>query len=110
MPSSSSGGRGRSRSLSKMREERWDIRREGRSWGREALARYALAPEKIEMIGGKLLASDDERSLFWLTRVTPDDRAPRASHRRGRENRHGDRQACANRGHARTSLLILQSV
>ena len=44
-----------------MREKRWDIRREGRSWGREALARYALAPEKIEMIAGKLLASDDER-------------------------------------------------
>ena len=44
-----------------MREKRWDIRREGRSWGREALARYALAPEKIEMVGGKLLASHDER-------------------------------------------------
>jgi hypothetical protein len=44
-----------------MRVKRWDIRREGRSWGREALARYALAPEKIEMIAGKLLASDDER-------------------------------------------------
>src|SRR5436190_15644796 len=47
--------------LSKMREKRWDIHREGRSWGREALARYALAPEKIEMVGGKLLASHDER-------------------------------------------------
>ena len=44
-----------------MDEKPWDIRREGRSWGREALARYALAPEKIEMIRGKLLTSDEER-------------------------------------------------
>lgn len=40
----------------------WDIHREGRAWGNgEAWARYDLAPEKLEMIGGKLLWSDEER-------------------------------------------------
>lgn len=44
-----------------MSEERWVIGREGRAWGREAMSRYALTPEKIEMVGGKLLWSEDER-------------------------------------------------
>jgi hypothetical protein len=40
----------------------WDIRREGRAWqSGEALPRYDLAPEKIEMIGGKLFWTDAER-------------------------------------------------
>jgi len=40
----------------------WDIRRVGRSWSRaEAPGRYALAPEKIEMVEGRLLWDDDER-------------------------------------------------
>jgi hypothetical protein len=40
----------------------WDIRREGRAWGGdEALPRLELAPEKIEMTGGKLFWSDEER-------------------------------------------------
>lgn len=40
----------------------WDIRAEGRAWtGNEGLARYALTPEKLEMIEGKLLWSDEER-------------------------------------------------
>ena len=40
----------------------WDIRREGRAWrSGEALARFDLAPEKIEMIGGKLFWDDEER-------------------------------------------------
>lgn len=40
----------------------WDIRREGRAWrGDEAQSRYALTPEKIEMIKGKLFWSDEER-------------------------------------------------
>ena len=43
--------------MAKMSQERWDIRREGRAWEDEALARYSLTPEKIEMVGGKLLAS-----------------------------------------------------
>ena len=41
--------------------EDWDIRREPRAWQSEALQRYALAPEKIEMVAGKLFWSDDER-------------------------------------------------
>jgi hypothetical protein len=40
----------------------WDIRREGRAWrAGEAHARYELTPEKIEMIGGKLFWSEEER-------------------------------------------------
>lgn len=40
----------------------WDIRRKGRAWaGGEALPRYELTPEKIEMIGGKLFWTDEER-------------------------------------------------
>ena len=39
----------------------WNIRREGHAWGDEALSRYSLTPEKIEMVGGKLLWSDEER-------------------------------------------------
>jgi hypothetical protein len=40
----------------------WDIRRAGRGWsGDEAMARFALTPEKFEMLGGKLFWSDAER-------------------------------------------------
>lgn len=42
-------------------EAAWDIRRAGRAWGPEALARYELTPEKIEMFDGRLLADEDER-------------------------------------------------
>jgi hypothetical protein len=32
----------------------WDIRREGRVWhAEEAMARYQLTPEKIEMVKGR---------------------------------------------------------
>jgi hypothetical protein len=44
-----------------MPEPRWDIRREGRAWGAEAMARYELAPEKIEMVRGKLFDSERDR-------------------------------------------------
>ena len=40
---------------------RWDIRREGHAWGAEALDRLELAPEKLEMIDGKLYWDDKER-------------------------------------------------
>ena len=33
----------------------WDIRRAGRAWGSEAMARYQLAPETIEMVNGRRL-------------------------------------------------------
>jgi hypothetical protein len=40
----------------------WDIQREGRSWKRgEVRARYELAPEKIELIEGKLFWSEEDR-------------------------------------------------
>ncbi len=45
-----------------MEEVQWDLRLEGRVWqGPEAMARYQLTPEKMEMIGGKLFWSDEER-------------------------------------------------
>ena len=40
----------------------WDIQREGRAWrAGEGLERYALTPEKIELIDGKLLWDDEAR-------------------------------------------------
>jgi len=43
-------------------EVTWDIRRVGRAWmGDEGMQRYALPPEKLEMVRGKLLWSDEER-------------------------------------------------
>ena len=38
-----------------------NIGREGRAWTDEAVERYERTPEKIEMFGGKLFASDEER-------------------------------------------------
>jgi len=39
----------------------WDIRRKGRAWRSEALSRYELTPEKIEMVDGKLFDTDKQR-------------------------------------------------
>lgn len=40
----------------------WDIRRGGRTWSvDEALERFALVPERIEMMDGRLLLDDEER-------------------------------------------------
>ncbi len=40
----------------------WDIRREGRAWrGAEAMQRYELTPEKMELIHGKLFWTDEDR-------------------------------------------------
>ncbi len=44
-----------------MSEPQWDIRREGRAWSDEGYERFALTPEKFEMIDGKLFWSDEER-------------------------------------------------
>ena len=45
-----------------MRDSEWDIRREGRAWeGDEAMQRYQLTPEKMEMIRGKLLWDEEDR-------------------------------------------------
>ena len=45
-----------------MSDIRWDIRREGRAWkGDEAMSRYSLAPEKIELIRGQLFWDDEQR-------------------------------------------------
>ncbi len=43
----------------------WEIRSEGRSWvAGEALPRYGLTPEKIEMVRGKLFNNDEERIMM----------------------------------------------
>ena len=40
----------------------WDIRRAGRAWtGGEGLQRFALTPEKFEMVDGRLFFDDEER-------------------------------------------------
>jgi hypothetical protein len=39
----------------------WDIRRKGRAWRAEALSRLKLAPEKFEMVDGRLFWSDRQR-------------------------------------------------
>ena len=40
----------------------WDIRRKGRAWkGKEVRQRYYSAPEKIELIEGKLFWSEEDR-------------------------------------------------
>ena len=48
-----------------MTKQTWDIRGEGRSWrGEEAWERFQLTPEKIELIDGKILWSDEDRELL----------------------------------------------
>jgi hypothetical protein len=43
----------------------WDIRRDGRAWtADEAMGRYALTPEKVEMWRGRLLWSDTDRLVL----------------------------------------------
>jgi len=45
-----------------MSEPRWDVRSEGRAWGKdEAWERLELTPEKFEMADGKLFWSDEDR-------------------------------------------------
>jgi hypothetical protein len=39
----------------------WDIQRGGRAWGAEALSRYQMTPEKTEMVGGRLYATEEDR-------------------------------------------------
>lgn len=39
----------------------WDIQRNGRAWGGEAMSRYEMTPDNTEMLGGKLYATEEER-------------------------------------------------
>jgi hypothetical protein len=66
--------------LPDQKEVVWDIRREGRSWVvGEAMARYFLTPEKLEMVDGKLLDTDEDREtlLGMLLENVGADRAVR---------------------------------
>jgi hypothetical protein len=61
-----------------MTRPKWDIRNEGRAWGKdEAWARFVLTPEQIEMVKGKLLSTEQDReTLLALLRENVDaDRA-----------------------------------
>ena len=42
----------------------WNIRRKGRHWRKEAMDRYQLTPEKIEMVDGQLFYNDTKRLLL----------------------------------------------
>lgn len=42
----------------------WDIRRQGRSWGKKSHARYQLTPKKIELIQGKLFWTERDRLIM----------------------------------------------
>ena len=45
-----------------MSKPQWDVRNEGRPWSKqEAWERFALLPEKNELIEGQLTGSDNER-------------------------------------------------
>lgn len=45
-----------------MENGEWRIGRKGRAWtGGEAMERYELTPEKLEMVEGRLLWSHEER-------------------------------------------------
>jgi hypothetical protein len=51
--------------VTEMADSDWDIRRDGRTWtGEEGLRRYALTPERFELIEGKLFSSDEERRVL----------------------------------------------
>ena len=48
-----------------MTKPKWDIRNEARAWGKdEAWARFVLRPEKIEMVEGKLLWTEQDRETL----------------------------------------------
>jgi hypothetical protein len=42
----------------------WNIGRTGRSWRSEAMRRWTLTPEKIEMVDGKLFDTDEQRLVM----------------------------------------------
>ena len=48
----------------KASEVDWNIRRRGRAWRKDALRRWELAPEKIEMVRGKLFYTKEQRLVM----------------------------------------------
>ena len=55
----------------------WDIQRDGRAWGDEAISRYQMTPERTEMVGGRLYGTEDER-LTMLALLLEDVGADKA--------------------------------
>ncbi len=48
-----------------MEEVQWDLRPEGRAWqGPEAMVRYQLSPEKIELIEGRIFGTEHGRIMM----------------------------------------------
>ena len=63
-----------------MTKPKWDIRNEGHAWAKdEAWPRFVLRPEKIEMVEGKLLSTEQDREtlLALLLENVGADRAVR---------------------------------
>jgi hypothetical protein len=63
-----------------MRDDEWDIRREGRRWSpQECRQRFDLTPEKFELIEGQLFWSEEDRInlLALLLENVGTDRAVR---------------------------------
>jgi hypothetical protein len=50
--------------MAKATAVRWNIQRKGHAWQKEALERWELTPEKIEMAHGKLFCTDEQRILM----------------------------------------------
>lgn len=44
----------------------WDIQRDGRAWGDEAMSRYQMTPEKTEMAGGRLYGTEERLTMLAL--------------------------------------------
>ena len=42
----------------------WNIKRKGRHWRKEAMDRWELTPEKIEMVDGQLFDTKQQRLLM----------------------------------------------
>ena len=43
---------------------KWNVQLEGRPWGEEGLSRFNMAPNKIDMVQGKLFANDSQRATM----------------------------------------------
>lgn len=69
----------------------WDIRRDGRAWGGEAMSRYQMTPEKTEMLDGRLYGTEEERQTMAQRSPPRPSAASIVSRDRSPRNRQGVR-------------------
>jgi hypothetical protein len=50
--------------MAKVNQVNWKIRRRGRAWRNEAMRRWELTPEKIEMVKGRLFNDNEARQMM----------------------------------------------